>query len=58
MPPALPSPHARDYAPPAAVAGLERMAAALLRAEGGAEPQLAQMLAGGYEGLKPCLPRQ
>jgi hypothetical protein len=58
MPPALPSPHARDYAAAPAVAGLERMAAALMRAEGGAEPQLAQMLEGGYEGLKPCLPRQ
>jgi hypothetical protein len=34
------------------------MAAALMRAEGGAEPQLAHMLEGGYEGLKPCLPRQ
>ena len=56
MPPALP--RAGDYAPPPAVAGLERMAAALLRAEGGAEPQLAQLLEGGYEGLRPCLPRQ
>jgi hypothetical protein len=58
MPPALPSPHARDYAPSAAVAGLERMTAALLRAESGAEPQLARLLEGGYEGLRPCLPEE
>jgi hypothetical protein len=58
MPPALPSPHARDYAPAAAVAGLERMAADLVRTESGAEPQVAQMLEGGYEGLRPCLPQQ
>jgi hypothetical protein len=31
------------------------MTAALLRAESGAEPQLARLLEGGYEGLRPCL---
>jgi hypothetical protein len=56
MPPPVPLPRARDYAPPAAVAGLERMAAAMVRAETGAEPQLAALLGGGYEALRPCLP--
>jgi hypothetical protein len=38
------------------VAGLERAAAALLRAETGAEPELERLLANGYEALRPCLP--
>jgi hypothetical protein len=56
MPPASPLPRARDYPPPAAVAGLERMAAAMVRSETGTEPQLAHLLEDGYERLRPCLP--
>ena len=58
MPPPSPSPSIRAdmHAPPAAVAGLERAAAALVRAETGMEPQLERLLADGYEQLRPCLP--
>jgi hypothetical protein len=58
MPPVHALPRALDYAPSAAVGGLEQIAAALLRAESGAEPQLARLLEGGYEGLRPCLPEE
>ncbi|HSD52822.1 MAG TPA: hypothetical protein VLC47_01585 [Burkholderiales bacterium] len=61
MPPEHPLPQARDDAPSAASAaagGLESIAAALLRAESGAEPRLARLLEGGYEGLRPCLPEE
>jgi mono/diheme cytochrome c family protein len=56
MPPPSPSIRADLHAPPAVVAGLERAAAALVRAETGAEPQLERLLADGYEQLRPCLP--
>jgi len=56
MPPAAALPGAGDQAVPGAVADLERASAALLRAETGAEPRLAQLLAEGYEALRPCLP--
>ena len=56
MPPPLASTREQTSAPPAVVAGLQRAAAALVRAETGAEPQLERMLAEGYEGLRPCLP--
>jgi hypothetical protein len=56
MPPPTPSTRAEPHAPPAAVAGLERAAAALVRAETGAEPQIERLLANGYEALRPCLP--
>lgn len=56
MPPPFPSIRAGTHAPPATVASLERTAAALLRAETGAEPQLDRLLADGYEALRPCLP--
>jgi len=56
MPPPFPSTRAAPHAPPASVASLERAAAALVRAETGAEPQLEHLLANGYEALRPCLP--
>jgi hypothetical protein len=56
MPPPLASAREQTSVPPAVVAGLERAAAALLRAESGAEPQLERMLSNGYEALRPCLP--
>jgi hypothetical protein len=56
MPPPFPSTREETHPPPAAVAGLERAAAALVRAETGAEPELERLLANGYEALRPCLP--
>ena len=56
MPPPVPSTRATPHAPPESVAGLERAAAALVRAETGAEPQLERLLVNGYEALRPCLP--
>jgi hypothetical protein len=56
MPPPFPSTHASLYAPPPAVASLERMAADLARAETGAAPELGPLLENGYERLRPCLP--
>jgi hypothetical protein len=56
MPPPVPTTRAAPHAPPESVAGLVRAAAALVRAETGAEPQLERLLENGYEGLRPCLP--
>jgi hypothetical protein len=56
MPPAIPSARADAHDPPAVAAGLEHAAAALVRAETGAEPDLGRLLADGYERLRPCLP--
>ena len=39
-----------------AIAGLERTASELVRAESGAAPRLETLLANGYESLRPCLP--
>jgi len=56
MPPPFPSAHSTEYAPPPAVASLERVAADLARAAAGAAPQLGPLLENGYERLPPCLP--
>jgi hypothetical protein len=56
MPPPFPATRETRHAPPDTVAGIERAAAALVRAETGAEPELERLLANGYEGLRPCLP--
>jgi len=56
MPPLYPSTKSNAYAPPPAVASLERMAADLARAETGTDPQLGPLLERGYERLRPCLP--
>ena len=56
MPPPLPSARGDAYEPSPAIAGLERTAADLVRAESGAPPQLETLLASGYERLRPCLP--
>jgi hypothetical protein len=58
MPPPSPKPIAHAYDAPAGAAGLEHTIAELLRAETGQAPQLEQLLAGGYEGLRPCLPEK
>jgi len=55
MPPPFASTQGTGYPPPATLAGLERAAAALLRAESGAAPQLERLLERGYEALRPCL---
>jgi hypothetical protein len=56
MPPPMPSVRDTAFAPPPAIAGLERTAADLVRAESGAAPRLEALLANGYERLRPCLP--
>ncbi len=56
MPPPLPSARGEAYEPAPAVAGLERTASELVRAESGAAPRLDLLLADGYEQLRPCLP--
>lgn len=56
MPPPFPSAHPTEYAPPPAVASLERLAADLARTATGADPQLGTLLENGYERLPPCLP--
>ena len=56
MPPPVPSVNAIAYSAPASVAGLERTIAELLRAESGGAPRVEQLLARGYEALRPCLP--
>ena len=56
MPPPLPSARGDVYEPPPAIAGLERTASELVRAESGAAPRLETLLANGYERLRPCLP--
>jgi hypothetical protein len=56
MPPPMPSTRGDGYEPPPAVAGLERTASDLVRAESGAAPRLDALLANGYEALRPCLP--
>jgi mono/diheme cytochrome c family protein len=55
MPPPFPSATATDDRAPAGVDGLERTIAELLRAEQGSAPGIEQLLAGGYEALRPCL---
>lgn len=56
MPPRFPPVHATTPSLPASVAGLERAVAELLRADQGSVPRIEQLLAGGYEALRPCLP--
>ena len=56
MPPAFPSARGEAYEPAPAIAGLERTASELVRAESGAAPRLDLLLADGYERLRPCLP--
>ena len=56
MPPPLASTRGEAYEPPPAIAGLERTASDLVRAESGAAPRLEALLANGYETLRPCLP--
>ena len=56
MPPPLASTRGEAYEPPPAIAGLERTASDLVRAESGAAPRLEVLLANGYETLRPCLP--
>ena len=56
MPPPIAAPRREAYEAPASLGGLERAAAELVRAESGAAPRLATMLADGYESLRPCLP--
>ena len=56
MPPPLPSARGDVYEPPPAIAGLERTASELVRAESGAAPRLETLLTNGYERLRPCLP--
>jgi hypothetical protein len=58
MPPPFPTVNAAASSAPASVAGLERTIAELLRAEQGSVPRIDQLLAGGYEALRPCLPEQ
>jgi hypothetical protein len=58
MPPPRPSLDATPHGVPASVAGLERSAGELLRAEHGSVPDVAELLAGGYEALRSCLPDQ
>jgi len=55
MPPPFASPRGDAYDPASAIAGLERTAADLVRAESGAAPRLETLLANGYERLRPCL---
>ena len=47
--------HVQDVADPG-VDALRRTVATWLREETGREPELASLLARGYEGLRPCLP--
>jgi len=56
MPPAFASARGEAYEPAPAIAGLERTASELVRAESGAAPRLDLLLADGYEQLRPCLP--
>ncbi len=56
MPPPVPSVNATAYSAPAPVAGLERTITELLRAESGTAPRVEQVLAQGYEALRPCMP--
>jgi hypothetical protein len=56
MPPPFASARGEAYEPAPAVAGLERTASDLVRAESGAAPRLDALLANGYEALRPCLP--
>jgi hypothetical protein len=56
MPPPIPSARGEAYEPAPAIAGLERTAAELVRAENGTAPRLEALLANGYEALRPCLP--
>jgi hypothetical protein len=56
MPPPFASTRGEAYEPPPAIAGLERTASDLMRAESGAAPRLEALLANGYETLRPCLP--
>ena len=56
MPPPIAATRREAYEAPASLGGLERAAAELVRAESGAAPRLATMLADGYESLRPCLP--
>jgi hypothetical protein len=58
MPPPFPAVDVAAYSAPAPVAGLERTIAELLRAEQGSVPRIDQLLADGYEALRPCLPEQ
>ena len=58
MPPPFPTVLVAASSVPAPVAGLERTIAELLRAEQGSVPRIEQLLAGGYEALRPCLPEQ
>ena len=55
MPPPQPKAGATAYSAPPPVAALERTAANLLREERGSEPRIEELLAGGYEALRPCL---
>ncbi len=55
MPPPRPTVDATASSVPASVAGLERAVGRLLRAEQGSVPGIEQLLAGGYEALRPCL---
>jgi hypothetical protein len=54
MPPPFPSARGEAYEPAPAIAGLERTASELVRAESGAAPRLDLLLADGYEQLRPC----
>ena len=56
MPPPFAATRGEAYEPPPAIAGLERTASDLVRAESGAAPRLEALLADGYETLRPCLP--
>ena len=56
MPPGFPSARGEAYEPAPAIAGLERTASELVRAESGSTPRLDVLLANGYEALRPCLP--
>jgi hypothetical protein len=56
MPPGFPSARGEAYEPAPAIAGLERTASELVRAESGSAPRLDVLLANGYEALRPCLP--
>jgi mono/diheme cytochrome c family protein len=58
MPPPRPSVDIAAANAPAPVAGLEYTIAELLRSEQGSVPRIEQLLAGGYEALRPCLPRE
>ena len=58
MPPPRPTVDATASKAPARVEALERAVAELLRTEQGSVPGIEQLLAGGYEALRPCLPEQ